>query len=284
MALSLEQCRAANRRALAALADGDLGEAERWFEAQIDGDCGRFVNRTTFKADHMATIANPVDLTRTRRSTVRINGGSRFTPFDPTGGDPFGGGGGGGLGDFDPVGDPLGTLLETACALLGLSNCTVTNVIAAGGAALLGLGDDDTGAMDPSVPGTPLSDPGTNGCPEGSIQVRGTCVDPGAALPGGDPLFSPAGFQPVRGLNGAGFAPMQETRQVRVCPPDHVLGKDNVCYDSLPRTRRKWDPGMKPLMTGGDRAAIRKAARAARKLKRSKKQLKKASRALDKVS
>lgn len=103
------------------------------------------------------------------------------------------------------------------------------------------------------------------------------------AAPGGDPLFSAPVGEAVMGRYGPGIRPGVETIDRRVCPPGFVLGKDEVCYERLSRKRRKWDPGMKPLLTGGDRAAIRKAAAAGRKLKRSKKQLKKASRALEKA-
>lgn len=179
---------------------------------------------------------------------------------------------------------------DALCALAGLGgSCTWLDLINAG-IDVFGGGD---GTEEPpggdQVPGTGLNVPtGGNGaagtCPDGAIRIGDKCVAPGDIFPGGAPFVSAADWQPVRGLHGAGFAPMMETRQVRQCPKGFVLGDDNVCYDHLPRSRRKWDPGMKPLLTGGDRAAIRKAATAARKLKRAKKQLKKSARALEKVS
>jgi hypothetical protein len=128
-----------------------------------------------------------------------------------------------------------------------------------------------------------------------SIPIGGQCVDLTALPPGGDPavtgqvgtgvmLQQPQGMGGlVTGYYGVGVIPRVETRAVRECPSGFKLGKDGVCYEHLSRSQRMWDPGVKPLMTGGDRAAIARAARAAGALERSKKSLKKASRALGKV-
>ena len=47
------------------------------------------------------------------------------------------------------------------------------------------------------------------------------------------------------------------------CPPGMVLGKDELCYPRSVLRRdsrfRKWRPGVRPILTGGQRAAIRKA-------------------------
>lgn len=128
-----------------------------------------------------------------------------------------------------------------------------------------------------------VADTSVGPCPEGTFSVGGQCVDlqPGGATQGGGMILGD--WEPVRGLYGVGVVPKVEERATRICPPEYVVGKDGICYDGLPKSKRKWDPGMKPLMTGGDRAAIRKAAAAGRKLDRSKKQLKKAARALEKA-
>lgn len=156
----------------------------------------------------------------------------------------------------------------------------------------------------PSGPRAPFTGPTGNApsipgdCP-GLMSVRdpftGQCVNLGDLLPGGDPAVTGraprvpqtqgvSGFgQPVLGLNGAGVLPRVVNRQVFECPPDHVLGKDNVCYDSLPKSKRKWNPGAKPLLTGGEMNAISKAARAAGRLSRTQKRLKKTSKAIAKA-
>ena len=134
------------------------------------------------------------------------------------------------------------------------------------------------------------------GCPGAfSVRIAGQCVDLTALPPGGDPavtgqvgpgvsLAAPQGMgRLVTGYYGIGVIPSVEARTVRECPPGFKLGKDGVCYEHLSRTQRMWDPGVKPLLTGGDRAAIARAARAAGALERSKKSLKKASKALAKV-
>lgn len=96
----------------------------------------------------------------------------------------------------------------------------------------------------------------------------------------------------VRGRYGIGQAPRVAGRlnnrsgqpyQVLRCPPGMLLGKDNVCYESLRNHERKWPKGRKPLLTGGEMNAITKAARAAARLTRTKKRLKKASRMIDRA-
>jgi len=62
-----------------------------------------------------------------------------------------------------------------------------------------------------------------------------------------------------------------------------VLGNDGLCYDHLPRGDRMWIPARKPLLTGGERNAIKVAARAGGKIQRAQKDLKKASKALGKA-
>lgn len=129
-----------------------------------------------------------------------------------------------------------------------------------------------------------------------SVYVPGAgCVDLSALPPGGRPALkgaiqtNGAGLEEygpaVKGLYGVGLQPRSEVQTVNRCPPGYALGTDEVCYEGLARNspRRKWPMGQKPLLTPGDRAAIRKAKSAARKLAGSKRSLKKAARALEKV-
>jgi hypothetical protein len=54
-----------------------------------------------------------------------------------------------------------------------------------------------------------------------------------------------------------------------------VLGADDLCYNrrDLRKDERKWIPGRKPLLTGGDLNAISRAARAASRVKTQQKRL-----------
>lgn len=138
---------------------------------------------------------------------------------------------------------------------------------------------------------------GEGQCPgAGSVRVAGRCVNIGDILPGGDPAVTgqvngvPVGRvegfgQPVAGLFGVGITPRVDVQTVRRCPAGTALGKDGICYTGLSRNspKRLHPMGLKPLLTGGDRMAIRKAGAAARKLERAKKTLRKAAKALDKV-
>ena len=159
-----------------------------------------------------------------------------------------------------------------------------------------GLTDVIPGITSGDTPGS-----GRNGdCPGFfNVKIAGQCVDLGSVLPGGDPMVTGQTTgtssrvdvegvdfgEPVNGRYGVGVIPRVEARAVRSCPTGMVLGEDGVCYkrSSIRKSDRAWDPGVKPLLTGGERNAIRRAAAAGRKLDRAKKQLKKAGRALEKA-
>jgi len=130
-----------------------------------------------------------------------------------------------------------------------------------------------------------------------NVKINGQCVDLSNAAPGGDPMItgqvdtsvSAPGMdgygEAVKGRYGVGLIPRVEVRPTRLCPRGMVLGNDGVCYDRsrLRKSDREWDPGTKPLLTGGERAAIAKARRAAGKLETAKKSLKKVGKAFAKV-
>lgn len=161
-------------------------------------------------------------------------------------------------------------------------------------------GPDAPAPAAPSSPGLVAPTTTNSGeCP-GLMSVKdpitGKCIDLTALPPGGDPAMTGpvapgvtkqgGGYgAAVMGWYGVGLIPRVEVQTVRRCPPGMALGKDGVCYDGLGRNSKKraHPRGMKPLMTGGDRAAIARAARVARALDRSKKSLKKAGKALEKV-
>lgn len=99
-------------------------------------------------------------------------------------------------------------------------------------------------------------------CPKGyhaTGDPRQPCAQDGIStyIPGdiGKPDYV---YNPVLGRFGQGSTPVRVQTTKLGCPPGMVLGKDNVCYDHLARTHRKWNPGHKPLLTGGDMNAIRK--------------------------
>lgn len=107
---------------------------------------------------------------------------------------------------------------------------------------------------------------GTQECPEGKVRIGNTCVDPGAAFPGGEPFLTTAGGVAVQGAFGMpAITPDVEARQVRDCPDGMVLGKDNLCYPKAILSRRsrfrKWRQPRRPLLTAGDLNAIRRAER-----------------------
>lgn len=171
---------------------------------------------------------------------------------------------------------------------------------AAAGGGLIGGGSEPP-TNQPAVPGGGFTGPTTStaGPCKGIFSVRGpdgTCIDLTALPPGGDPAVtgqvtpvaaeSSDGYgAAVKGYFGVGIMPRVDVQTVRHCPPGTALGKDGVCYKGLGRNspKRMWPMGEKPLMTGGDRAAIRRAKSVATKLLGARKSLKKAGKALEKV-
>jgi len=59
------------------------------------------------------------------------------------------------------------------------------------------------------------------------------------------------------------------------CLRGMVLGSDGYCYNTsqIRNRERMWPKGRRPLLTGGDMAAISKAARAAGRLNKAKSRL-----------
>jgi len=104
-------------------------------------------------------------------------------------------------------------------------------------------------------------------CRPGTVRIRGVCVDPSAAFPGGDPLFTQAGGVAMAGAFGMpAFSPIQESVLTRRCPRRMVLGFDNLCYPKAvlpPRSQfRKWKRAPSPTLSRRDEAAIVRAASA----------------------
>lgn len=115
----------------------------------------------------------------------------------------------------------------------------------------------------------------TPNCPQGSRDILGRCVDlqPGGPVSGGgmNLTFGEA----VMGQYGAALVPARMSTETRRCPRGTVLGKDGLCYNKrdLRKDERMWNPGRKPLLTGGELNAMSIAARAARKVKARQSQL-----------
>jgi len=127
-------------------------------------------------------------------------------------------------------------------------------------------------------------------CPPGfSIGPGGQCMPDRFAPEGRSPLpqtpfiTTPAEVsvgvtgEAVMGRFGAALTPQIMSSTRRVCLPGMVLGDDELCYNrrDLTNRERKWPKGRAPLLTGGERNAITKAARAAGKIKRTTQQLQK---------
>jgi len=115
-----------------------------------------------------------------------------------------------------------------------------------------------------------------NDCLPGQTRVAGICVDPSAAVPGGDPLFS-FGPSPVMGRYGAAYEGNSRFIRRTTCLPGDLVGDDGLCYNrkSLTNKERMWPRGRAPLLTGGQMRAISIAATAGAKLERTTKRLQK---------
>jgi len=112
-------------------------------------------------------------------------------------------------------------------------------------------------------PGFAPTDPGP--CGVGFIRLGNTCVPSrtGDLSPG---ITTPAegDFQVIPGAFGMpAVAPKIRMISKHVCPKRMVLGEDNLCYPKAVLRRdskyRKHRPGTRPILTGGQRRAIREA-------------------------
>jgi hypothetical protein len=116
---------------------------------------------------------------------------------------------------------------------------------------------------------------GGNPCPQGGFMVRGRCVDPTAALPGGRPLVSPPagtgeqGIPAGQSLFGLFSLPSSEARNVRNCGPGLVLGNDGRCYNSnsLPNKLRMYPKRPKPPISAKQLKTLNTAASVTKKIK-----------------
>lgn len=117
---------------------------------------------------------------------------------------------------------------------------------------------------------------GGDECLPGQFKVAGVCVDPSAAFPGGDPLFS-LGPEAVMGRYGSAYVGNSRLINRTTCLPGDLVGDDGLCYNrkSLTNKERMWPRGRQPLLTGGEMRAISIASRAAGKFERTQKRLQK---------
>ncbi len=79
------------------------------------------------------------------------------------------------------------------------------------------------------------------------------------------------------GRYGAALVPGGRTIVRSECIRGMIVGDDGLCYNKsqIKNSERMWPKGRRPLLTGGDMAAISKAARAAGRLERTTKRLQK---------
>jgi len=113
---------------------------------------------------------------------------------------------------------------------------------------------------------------GGGGGPCPGLMVRGPggiCIDltPDKTTPAERSISQ---GQAVAGAFGMPAMVPQALQTVRMsCPEGMVLGRDDLCYPKQVLRRdskfRKWRPGMRPILTGGERRGIAKAKRSINK-------------------
>lgn len=144
------------------------------------------------------------------------------------------------------------------------------------GIALLGTGFSEANILQLRA------DPKSAGCP-GFTNVmlpNGTCFDPFNIVPGGAEVFSGPVIGSGDGFGAAvvgafGMAALIPAivgevngNPIRRCPRGSVLGKDDLCYNKLPKNFRKWPRAARAPVTAGDAKAIRRAESARGRVKK----------------
>jgi len=157
----------------------------------------------------------------------------------------------------------------------------IGQTIFGGGGPLAGPGlggnrGQGLGGSAPSVPSLSGCAPGFSKNAQGICQAEGFGGVLQRALPFGQTGTQADVFgEAVIGAMGIpALVPAQHQHLTSHCPPGSILGRDNLCYrkGSIPPTFRKWRPGPKPFLSGGDVKCLRKADRL-RKSKGSKRLL-----------
>lgn len=117
----------------------------------------------------------------------------------------------------------------------------------------------------------------TGRCSKGRTRVGNKCVKASAFLPGGTPFTEGAAGVAVMGQYGAALTPLIDRREIRICLPGMVLGKDGNCYNrrDISNKEREWPRGTRPLGTPGEMAALRKAASFGRRMETTVKRMQK---------
>jgi len=131
-------------------------------------------------------------------------------------------------------------------------------------------GSTATTASLPPLVGSGCS-PGFERNAAGQCQRSGIVGATQRFLPGGATGFQPEQFgAAVMGAFGAALEPAAMASTRLMCPRGTVLGRDNLCYNrrDLRKSERKWDPGTKPVLTGGQVNTLKKAQRIQERMKK----------------
>lgn len=175
------------------------------------------------------------------------------------------------------AGDFLGGLVGAITGGLGglVTGGPIGAITGAIGGAYTGSGGSGSGGSPGSVGGSGYGTASlvSTTCPTGYTRnAAGVCTQSGiggfigSILPGdvGQPQTV---WNPVAGRFGFGASPVLVQANRLACPAGMVLGKDNVCYERLAHSYRKWNPGMKPMITGGERRVLTRAKALQKKVK-----------------
>jgi len=118
---------------------------------------------------------------------------------------------------------------------------------------------------------------GRGPCAPGQIRIGKSCVNPPGPRGGTGAFLQEARFEtgPRFGGQLGGYQPMVDMREVRVCMPGDVLGRDGFCYSKgdISNKNREWPRGRRPLGTPGEMAALAKAAAFGRRMETTVKRM-----------
>jgi len=160
----------------------------------------------------------------------------------------------------------------------------IAGAISAGGAP----GSTATQAMLPAPVVTSRQVPAPSGVPCGAGMARdatGRCVRVSAfpvtpVLPGTTtgttttaavaPMAADMFGVAVMGRFGAALEPAAMAATRLRCPRGTVLGMDDLCYNrrDLKKSERKWPPGTRPVLTGGQVNTLKRAQRIQERMKK----------------
>jgi len=230
-------CSFVHQKVIDFIGDAFRGEGQRRIDSLLQQPGGPGSATTTA----VGGIHGPTGLPRSDPRIVTTPTGTAFNPF---------------------AGPRIPQPIPTGGGFTGVTRTRTPSIIDRAGT----IGSFTPGGADPRKGFVATCGPGFKKDAQGRCVKVGLIGTMERLIPGGatglQPMLEDFG-EAVMGRFGAALVPAQFATTRLRCPRGAVLGMDNLCYNKrdLKKSERKWNPGTRPILTGGDVNTLRKAQR-----------------------